>query len=105
MKQTPVENFVIFVALLLLYVQTSAQHYLVADGVGGGRLKGRVLWADVGKLPCKLSEVGIDTGYLTVGFMLVETIRGIGISRSSNSDNSMDIFLAPLIFTFLLQSQ
>ena len=68
MKQPPVENFVIFVALLLLYVQTSAQHYLVADGVGGGRLKGRVLWADVGKPSCKLSEVGIDTGYLTVSF-------------------------------------
>lgn len=31
MKQTPLENFVIFALLLLLYLQTSAQHYIKAD--------------------------------------------------------------------------
>ncbi|WP_342084319.1 hypothetical protein [Dyadobacter sp. OTU695] len=41
-KQTPVENFVIFVALLLLYIQTSAQHYVRAD-----RFDGASLYADV----------------------------------------------------------
>ena len=46
MNQTPTENFVIFVALLLLYVQTSAQHYIAADGLEGGGQKGKSLYAD-----------------------------------------------------------
>ena len=48
MNQTPTENFVIFVALLLLYVQTSAQHYIAADGLGGESPNGRVLYAEIG---------------------------------------------------------
>ncbi|MBO9617087.1 MAG: hypothetical protein J7619_30650 [Dyadobacter sp.] len=47
MKHTPVENFVIFVVLLLLYVQISAQHYFAAERMGGDRFKNRVLYADV----------------------------------------------------------
>lgn len=47
MNQTPTENFVIFVALVLLYVQISARHYVAADGLGGGGLKGKSLYAAV----------------------------------------------------------
>lgn len=47
MNQTPTENFVIFVALLLLYVQTSAQHYIAADHPRTDRFKGKSLYADV----------------------------------------------------------
>lgn len=47
MKQTPVENFVIFVILLLLYVQTSFRHYHAADRIGADRFKGESLYADV----------------------------------------------------------
>jgi hypothetical protein len=42
MKQTPVENFVIFMLLLGLFVQTSAQKYISAD-----TFKGADLYADV----------------------------------------------------------
>lgn len=47
MNQTPTENFVIFVALLLLYVQTSAQHYIAAGHPRTDRFKGKSLYADV----------------------------------------------------------
>jgi len=59
MKHTPVENFVIFVALLLLYLQTSAQHYLAAEGTGGGSLKGRVLYAEIGNAAYDALKKGV----------------------------------------------
>lgn len=60
MKHTPVENFVIFVALLLLYVQTSAQHYLAAEGRRGDSLKGRVLYAEIGNAAYDALGKGYD---------------------------------------------
>ena len=78
MNQTPTENFVIFVALLLLYVQTSAQHYIAADHPRNDRFKAKSLYADA----AHHINPAFSTPMRTASFTLFQTSRDDGASTS-----------------------